>query len=235
MIVRRVPHFAADGTILSRPGKIMGIALNYHDHARETGRTPPEVQTWFSKAVTAFNRPDGAVEKPAVSDALDYEVELVAVIGRRGRHVPAAQAMDIVAGITVGCDYSVRDWQRATPTMVIGKSFDSHAPVGAEMVAPGEIDDLGGLRLKCWVNGELRQDGRAGDMVFSIAEQIAHLSQAMTLEPGDLIFTGTPAGVGVAHSPPKFLKAGDVVRCEVEGIAAVENRIVADAGQTVIG
>lgn len=235
MKIETVPHFAADGTILTRPGKIMGIALNYHDHARETGREPPTIQTWFSKAVTAFNRADGDVIKPAVSDALDYEVELVAVIGKHGRHVPVKRAMEIVSGITVGCDYSVRDWQRATPTMVIGKSFDTHAPVGRVMASPGEIENLADLRLRCWVNGELRQDGRAGDMVFSLAEQIAHLSQAMTLEPGDLIFTGTPAGVGVAHSPPKFLKVGDVVRCEVEGIAATENRVVAELAEARIG
>lgn len=232
---RAIPHLDENGTVVARPGKIMGIALNYHDHARETGRDAPTVQTWFSKASTAFNPGHGEVHLPRVSPKLDYEVELVAVIGRMARHVPEGRAMEVVAGLTVGCDYSVRDWQRATPTMLIGKSFDTHAALASQMVPVRDVSDLNEVRLRCWVNDELLQDGRAGDMVFSIAQQIAHLSKAMTLEPGDLIYTGTPAGVGVARNPQKFLKTGDVVRCEAEGLASLENRIVAEPEGMRIG
>ncbi|MEM7661009.1 MAG: fumarylacetoacetate hydrolase family protein [Pseudomonadota bacterium] len=218
-----------------RPGKILGIGLNYRDHAAETGREPPKVQTWFVKQSTAANAPYGDVEMPVVSDKLDYEAELVVVIGKYGRHVPAARAMEIVAGFACGCDYSVRDWQRATPTMNMGKGFDTHAPFGPWIVSPDELGDLSNLGVRCLVNGEVRQSGRAGDMIYGVAEQIAHLSQAFTLEPGDILFTGTPAGVGVAYDPPKFLKVGDRVRVEIDGIGHLENEIVSDLGATRIG
>jgi 2-keto-4-pentenoate hydratase/2-oxohepta-3-ene-1,7-dioic acid hydratase in catechol pathway len=220
---------------VSQPRKILGIALNYHDHARETGREAPSVQTWFVKQPTAVNDPFGEVHRPAVSGALDYEAELVVVIGRRARHVPAERAREVIAGVCVGCDYSVRDWQRATPTMIMGKGFDTHAPIGPWVTPLAEIPDLDALGIRCWVNGELRQNGRVGDMIFPIEAQIAHLTQAFTLEPGDLIFTGTPAGVGVAHQPPRFLKAGDVVRCEIDRLGTIENTIVEEIAQTRIG
>ncbi len=218
-----------------RPGKVMGIALNYRDHATETGREVPQVQTWFSKAVTAVNGPYAPVVMPGVSQALDHEVELVVVIGKRARHVPEDRAREVIAGVCVGCDYSVRDWQRATPTMILGKSFDSHAVFGPWVTSLAAVGDLSTRRLRCLVNGEIRQDGVIGDMVFGIEAQIAHLSKAMTLEPGDVIFTGTPAGVGAAHNPPKFLKVGDIVRCEIDGLGHIENEIVAENVQTVIG
>ncbi len=218
-----------------RPGKILGIGLNYRDHAAETGREPPAVQTWFVKQATAANGPFDPVALPAVSDKLDYEAELVVVIGKRGRHVPRARAAEIVAGYCCGCDYSVRDWQRATPTMIMGKGFDTHAPFGPWITTPDEIDDLDALGVRCAVNGELRQDGRAGDMIFRIADQIAHLTAAFTLEPGDVIFTGTPAGVGVAQEPPNFLKAGDQVRVEIDQLGAIEQDIVAESADVQIG
>lgn len=218
-----------------RPGKILGIGLNYHDHAAETGRTAPEVQTWFVKQATAANGPFAPVELPKVSDKLDYEAELVAVIGKRGRHVPAARAMEIVAGFCCGCDYSVRDWQRATPTMNMGKGFDTHAPFGPWIVSPDELGPLERLGVRSFVNGELRQNGRAGDMVFGIAAQIEHLTKAFTLEPGDILFTGTPAGVGAAFDPPKFVKTGDRVRIEIDQIGHIENEIIAEPGHMVIG
>lgn len=218
-----------------RPGKILGIGLNYKDHAAETGREPPKTQTWFVKQATAANGPYAPVEMPKVSDKLDYEAELVVVIGQRGRHVPAARAMEIVAGFCCGCDYSVRDWQRATPTMNMGKGFDTHAPFGPWIVSPDELGDLSDLGVRSYVNGEQRQNGRAGDMIFGVAAQIAHLTKAFTLEPGDVIFTGTPAGVGAAFDPPKFVSIGDKVRIEIDGIGHIENEIIADPGLTVIG
>lgn len=213
---------------VAAPRKILGIGLNFLDHAQETGRTPPETQTWFVKQVTALNDPYGDVHLPIVSDKLDYEVELVVVIGRGGRHIPAARAMDAIAGFTVGCDYSVRDWQKATPTMIMGKGFDTHAPIGPWIVTPDEIDSIDDLRLTTHVNGEKRQDALAANLIHKIPDLIAHLSAAFTLEPGDLIFTGTPAGVAFAMDPPKYLKVGDRVTIAIDGIGRIENRIVAE-------
>lgn len=220
---------------IQRPGKILGIGLNYRDHAAETGREPPKVQTWFVKQATAANGPYDPVEMPKVSDKLDYEAELVVIIGKSGRHVPAARAMEIVAGFSCGCDYSVRDWQRATPTMNMGKGFDTHAPFGPWIISPDELGPVENLGVRSFINGEQRQSGRAGDMIFTIAEQIAHLTTAFTLEPGDVLFTGTPAGVGAAFDPPKFVKIGDKVRVEIDGIGHIENDIIAEPGKTLIG
>jgi 2-keto-4-pentenoate hydratase/2-oxohepta-3-ene-1,7-dioic acid hydratase in catechol pathway len=218
-----------------RPNKMLGIGLNYRDHAKETGREPPTTQMWFNKQTTCLHDPFAPVLMPAVSKALDYEVELVVVIAKRGRHVPKERALDIVGGYMTGCDYSVRDWQRATQTMIMGKGFDTHGPVGPWITTPDEAGDLSKLKLKCWVNGELRQDGIAGDMIFSVAEQIEHLTKAFALEPGDLLFTGTPAGVGVAHDPPKFVKVGDRVKVEVVGLGAIEADIAQETAETRIG
>jgi 2-keto-4-pentenoate hydratase/2-oxohepta-3-ene-1,7-dioic acid hydratase in catechol pathway len=220
---------------VGRPGKILGIGLNYRDHAKETGRDPPTTQMWFNKQTTALHDPFAAVLMPAVSTALDYEVELVVVIARRGRHVPRDRAHEIIGGYMTGCDYSVRDWQRAAQTMIMGKGFDTHAPVGPWITTPEDAGDVGKLSLKCWVNGELRQNGNTGDMIFDIAAQIEHLTKAFPLEPGDLLFTGTPAGVGVAHDPPKFVKVGDKVRVEVGGLGAIEATIAQERAETRIG
>ncbi|MEN9874616.1 MAG: hypothetical protein RL186_1513 [Pseudomonadota bacterium] len=216
------------------PPRVFGLGLNYKDHAAETGRVAPDVQTWFMKQPTSVNPPFAPVEKPVVSDALDFEVELVAIIGARARHVPEARAHEVIAGYCVGCDYSVRDWQRATPTMMMGKGFDTHAPFGPWLVTPDEIEDLSHLRLRCFVNGTKMQDGCVGDMVFTLPQMIAHLSAAMTLLPGDVIFTGTPAGVGIARTPPLFLKAGDTVRCEIDQIGAIEQAIVNEVKALVL-
>lgn len=216
------------------PPRVFGIGLNYRDHAAETGREPPSVQTWFMKQTTSVNAPFGVVEKPVVSDALDFEVELVVIIGKRARHVPAERAHEIIAGYCVGNDYSVRDWQRATPTMIMGKGFDTHAPFGPWLTTPDEIGDLGALRLRCYVNEALMQDGCVGDLIFKVPDMIAHLSSAMTLLPGDVIFTGTPAGVGVARNPPLFLREGDVVRSEIDGLGMIEQRIVNEVKRVVI-
>lgn len=220
---------------VARPGKVLGIGLNYRDHAKETGREPPSVQMWFNKQSTCVNDPYGEVLMPAVSTHLDYEVELVVVIGKRGRHVPRNRAHEIVAGYMVGCDYSVRDWQRATPTMIMGKGFDTHGPAGPWITTPDEAGDIPSMKLRCIVNGETRQDATCGEMIFDVAAQIEHLTKAFTLEPGDLLFTGTPAGVAVAHNPPKFLKAGDLVRCEIDRLGAIEQTIGVEKAETRIG
>ena len=217
-----------------QPPRIFGIGLNSADHAAETGREPPAIQTWFMKQMTAVNAPYGDVEKPVVSDKLDFEVELVVVIGAKARHVPVERAGDVIAGYCVGCDYSVRDWQRATPTMIMGKGFDTHAPFGPYLVTPDEIDNLDALRLRCFVNDQLMQDGCVADLIFKVPEMIHHLSTAFTLLPGDIIFTGTPAGVGIARTPPRFLFAGDRVRCEIDGLGHIDNRIVDEVKATLI-
>jgi 2-keto-4-pentenoate hydratase/2-oxohepta-3-ene-1,7-dioic acid hydratase in catechol pathway len=220
---------------VGRPGKILGIGLNYHDHAKETGREAPTTQMWFNKQASSVHGPFDPVLMPAVSTALDYEVELVVLIGKRGRHVPRERAHEIVAGYMTGCDVSVRDWQRATQTMIMGKGFDTHGPVGPWITTADEAGDVGKLALKCWVNGELRQNGNTAEMIFNVAEQIEHLTKAFALEPGDLLFTGTPAGVGAAFTPPKFVKVGDVVRVEVERLGVIEATIAQETAATRIG
>lgn len=217
-----------------KPPRIFGIGLNYADHAAETGREPPAIQTWFMKQITAVNAPFGDVEKPCVSNMLDFEVELVVVIGAKARHVPVERAHEVIAGYCVGCDYSVRDWQKATPTMIMGKGFNTHAPFGPVLVTADEIPDLDQLRVRCYVNDQLMQDGCVADLIFKVPQMIAHLSTAFTLLPGDIIFTGTPAGVGIARNPPVYLFAGDTVRCEIDGLGAIENKIIDEVKATII-
>ncbi len=222
-----------------QPGKILGIGLNYAAHVAESvsfvKNDNPDVQIWFNKQASAANGPFDPVDLPAVSGFLDYEAELVVIIGKHGRHVPEDRALEIVAGFTCGCDYSVRDWQLASPTMTMGKSFDTHAPFGPYLVTPDEVGALDELKIQASVNGEVRQSARIGDMIASVAQQIAHLTAAFTLAPGDVIFTGTPAGVGAGFKPPKWLKAGDRVRVEIDGLGALENEIVTEDKQVVIG
>jgi 2-keto-4-pentenoate hydratase/2-oxohepta-3-ene-1,7-dioic acid hydratase in catechol pathway len=223
---------------VQKPGKILGIGVNYAAHAAESvsfiDTKKPDVQKWFNKQVTAVNGPYADVHLPKVSEQLDYEGELVVVIGKHGRHVPRERALEIVAGVTIGCDYSVRDWQRASQTMIMGKGFDTHAVFGPAIVTLDEIGDLSALELRTFVNGESRQVGYVRDQIHDIAAQIAHLTAAFSLEPGDVIFTGTPAGVGAGHTPPKWLKAGDHVRVEIDGLGFIENEIVMEPGETII-
>ncbi len=214
------------------PQKMPAIGLNYADHieeAKHLGVTIPTEQVWFCKQPNSLAGPFDGIELPRVSDQLDYEVELVAVIGKRGRHISREDAPKHVFGFTVGNDVSVRDWQRKTAQWMLGKSFDTHGPIGPVIVTSDEIGDPHRLAIRSWVNGELRQDSNLKHLVFDVWDQIAELSQAMTLEPGDLIFTGTPGGVGAGFNPPRFLKPGDVVRCEIEEIGAIENTVVAEA------
>jgi len=220
---------------VGRPGKILGIGLNYREHAKETGREPPTVQMWFNKQTTSLHDPFAPVLMPAVSSALDYEVELVVLIAKRGRHVPRERAHEIIGGYMTGCDYSVRDWQRASQTMIMGKGFDTHAPVGPWITTPDEAGDIANKSLKCWVNGELRQDSNTSDMIFDVPAQIEHVTKAFALEPGDLLFTGTPQGVGMGYNPPKFLNVGDKVKVEVGTLGAIEAVIAQERAEVRIG
>jgi len=201
----------------------MAIGLNYADHIAESGLGTPEHQVWFSKASTSANGPYDPIQIPKVSQTLDYEAELVAVIGRGGRHISRADAPAAVFGYCCGNDATERAWQHRTPQWVVGKSFDTHAPFGPWITTADEVADPHALSIRCLVNGEVRQDSNTRHLVFDLWDQIAHLSQAMTLEPGDLIFTGTPGGIGAAMKPMQFLKAGDRVRVEIEGLGALDN------------
>ena len=208
---------------IRRPGKIMAIGLNYADHIAESNLGTPEHQVWFSKAPTSANGPYDPIQVPKVSQALDYEAELVAVIGQGGRHIGKTSAPSAVFGYCCGNDATERAWQHRTPQWVVGKSFDSHAPFGPWITTADEVPDPHALDIRCLVNGEVRQASNTRHLVFDLWDQIDHLSQAMTLEPGDLIFTGTPGGIGAAMKPMRFLKDGDRVRIEIEGLGALDN------------
>lgn len=212
---------------IERPGKYLAIGMNYAKHLEEAdklGVARSKHQTWFNKQTTCISGPYDVIE-PGVTEKLDYEVELVAVIGSLAKGVRPDQAPDHVFGYCVGNDVSARDWQFHSSTFTMGKSFDTHGPIGPWIVTADEIDDPHALRLRTWVNGELRQDNNTGNMIHNLWDQIAYLSTAFTLETGDLIATGTPEGVGVGMEPQVFLQPGDVVRCEVEGIGAIENKV----------
>jgi 2-keto-4-pentenoate hydratase/2-oxohepta-3-ene-1,7-dioic acid hydratase in catechol pathway len=176
------------------------------------------------------NGPYDPIEKPKASDAIDYEAELVFIIGKRCRHVSREDAAAAIFGYSVGNDVSVRDWQMATSQFLLGKSFDTHAPFGPWIVTPDELGDPHALGIRSFVNGQKRQDSNTRHLIFDIYDQIAHVSQAMTLEPGDVIFTGTPGGVGMAMDPPCFLRAGDTVRVEIERIGVLEAKVTAEGG-----
>ena len=208
------------------PPAILAIGMNYRAHVAEMGREPPEWQYWFNKQRTAIAGPGEPIVLPAVSDAVDYEGELALVIGPRCQHVPADRALEVVAGNTVVNDVSARDWQWRTPTFTVGKSFDSHAPCGPELVTGDEVGDPGRLGIRTWVNDELRQDSSTADLIFGCAEMIEYLTTAFPLEPGTVIATGTPAGVGAGFDPPRFLADGDVVRIAIEGVGELENPVV---------
>jgi ureidoglycolate lyase len=211
-----------------RPQKVLAIGLNYADHIAESGQKTPERQIWFTKLGNAINGPYDPIQMPKVSTAIDYEAELVAIVGKRCRHVAKDDAAGVVFGYTCGNDVSVRDWQFHTPQWILGKSFDTHAPIGPWIVTADEIGDPHALGIRCLVNGEMRQNSNTCNLVFNVFDQIALLTQAMTLMPGDAIFTGTPGGVGQSMKPPQFLKACDTVRVEIDKIGAIEAKMVTE-------
>lgn len=213
------------------PEKYLAIGMNYSDHgeeARKLGLDVPPHQLWFNKQVSCINDPFGDVVLPKVSEKLDYEVELAVVIGKTCRYVSESEAPSVVGGYMVANDVSARDWQMRTGTMTLGKSFDTHGPIGPWLTMPEEAGDPHALQMRTLINGEIRQDGNTRDLIHSIWQQISYLSQVMTLKPGDILATGTPSGVGVAMDPPQFLQIGDVMRVEIDGLGHLENRVVAD-------
>ena len=220
----------ADAQLLApieRPGKYLAIGMNYGKHLEEADRLGvPRAshQVWFNKQTTCLAGPYDAIET-GNTEKLDYEVELGAVIGKLAKNVSEVDAKDYVFGYVVANDVSARDFQFHSQTMTMGKSFDTHGPIGPWIVTADEIADPHALDLKCFVNGEQRQASNTGLMLANLWQQIAYLTSAFTLEPGDLIATGTPEGVGAGMEPPVFLQPGDVVRCEIEGIGAIENRV----------
>lgn len=211
---------------VTRPGKVICIGLNYRDHCEETGARIPEYPIIFAKFPTAITGPGLPVIKPADSSQLDYEAELAVVIGRPGKDIPRGQALDYVAGYTNFNDVSARDIQFRDKQWVRGKTYDTFAPTGPFLVTPDEITDPAQLSIKCWVNGELRQNSSTANMIFDVPALIEFVSRVVTLLPGDIIATGTPSGVGVFRKPPVFLQPGDKVRVEIEGLGSLENTIV---------
>ena len=233
---RCTPIPLADVTLhapIRHPSKFFAIAANYQSHIDEVQRTtpgyvPPAYQRWFSKMPSCINDPYAPILMPPEGTDLDYEVELAIIIGRRCRRVRVEDAAGVVAGYTICNDVSVRDWQKRSPTIMLGKSFDTHGPLGPWMVTPDEIGDPHNLRVTCAVNGEIRQSGNTSEMINDCWAQIAYLSTVCTLEPGDVIATGTPSGTGGSMRPLGLLKPGDIVRCEIERIGAIEATVVAE-------
>ena len=210
------------------PPAILAVGLNYRAHAEEGGREVPSTPVIFTKHHNCVIGPGDGIHIPrAAPDKVDYEGELAIVIGKRCRHVPKERAHEIIAGYTVMNDVSVRDWQRASPTMLMGKSWDTHGPIGPWMATSDQIDPHN-LQLTTRVNDEIRQNSRTDDLIFDCFDIVQHLSTAFTLEAGTVIATGTPAGVGLYWDPPKMLKAGDEVSITIEGIGTLTNPVIAE-------
>ena len=218
---------------IRRPPKILAVGLNYRDHIEETGRPMPTVPMIFNKQSTAVTGPGGAIWRPKDSVELDYEGELGVVIGKRCRRVPKDQAAAVIAGYTIVNDVSVRDWQARSATTTMGKSWDTHCPMGPYIVTTDEVSDPHCLDLKTWVNGELRQNSNTKHLIFNCFDIVEHLSTAFTLEPGDIIATGTPSGVILGMDPKIWLKPGDVVRIAIDQLGMLENPVVAEPAGTV--
>lgn len=217
-----------------KPGKYLGISLNYADHIAETGREKPEYPSFFNKQTSCIIAQGDAIHRPRVSDKLDYEGELALVIGKRCRHVPKQCAHEVIAGYSIANDVSVRDWQIRSPTFTLGKSFDTHGPLGPWIVTADQIGDPHNLLLKTWVDNELRQSSNTRHMIFDCYDMVAYLSTAMTLEPGDIIATGTPSGVGVKMKPRGYLQPGQTVKIEIENIGSLSNPVIDEPDDTTI-
>jgi 2-keto-4-pentenoate hydratase/2-oxohepta-3-ene-1,7-dioic acid hydratase in catechol pathway len=210
------------------PPKVICIGLNYRDHAAESGAPIPREPVVFSKFATAIIGPEEPIRLPSVSREVDYEAELVLVVGKKGRNLKAEAAHDHLAGFTIGHDVSARDWQlkKDGKQWLAGKTFDTFAPIGPVLVTADEIADPHQLGIRLRLNGQTMQDSNTSQMIFRAGDLLAYLSQIVTLEPGDLIFTGTPPGVGFARKPPVFLKGGDVVEVEIDGLGVLRNPVV---------
>ena len=213
-----------------RPGKIIAIGRNYRGHAAEENVPIPEAPIIFTKFTTAVIGPGEAIRRPAFVRELDYEAELAVVIGRLTRRVRAEDALNFVGGYMCLNDVSARDIQHTDGQWDRGKSLDTFAPIGPAIVTAEEVPDPGSLPIRCRVNGEVLQDSNTRELIFSIPELIAYCSRMFTLEPGDVISTGTPAGVGFTRKPPRFLQPGDQVEVEVEGVGRLVNSVIAEDG-----
>jgi acylpyruvate hydrolase len=208
-----------------RPGKLILLGLNYRDHAEETGQKIPEVPTLFAKYSNSVVGPGAAILIPRATEQIDYEAEFAFVIGRRGHHISREHALDYVAGYTIINDVSARDYQFVTSQWMVGKTFDTHCPMGPALVLKDEIPDPHNLDISLSIAGEVLQRSNTNQLIFKIPETVEYLSQVMTLEPGDVISTGTPAGVGFTRKPPRWLRPGETVRVEIAGLGVLENPV----------
>lgn len=227
---RRIP--LADVQLIApipKPGKFLGVGLNYADHIAETGRDRPEYPTVFSKQSTCVIGNGETIYIPKISDKVDYEGELAFVVGKRCRYVSLENAPDMIAGYTIVNDVTVRDWQNRSPTWTLGKSFDTHGPMGPWLVTRDEIPDPQQLTLQTWVEGELRQNANTAQMLFNCYELLSYISQAVTLEPGDVIATGTPSGVGVKMQPRGYLRPGQMVKISISGLGTLSNPVALES------
>jgi len=210
---------------IASPPKIICLGLNYFDHAAETNAAVPDEPVIFMKPHTTIIGPNESIIKPKFVKRLDYEGELAIVMGKKAKNIPVSEAQEHIFGYTILNDVSARDFQFKDGQWTRGKSFDTFAPTGPCITTTNQLSDTANLAVRTWVNGELRQNGTTRNMAFSVNEIVHHLSRVMTLEPCDIIATGTPAGVGFAMKPPKYLQHGDVVRIEIEGIGVLENTV----------
>ena len=217
------------GPAVPAPERILCLGLNYADHALEGGRAVPTWPDTFVRGHQTLLGPYADLVKPALSESFDYEGELGIVIGAGGRYIPASKAVDAIAGFTVLNDASVRDWQRAGTQWTPGKNFDGTMPIGPEIVTPDEVD-VSDLALSTVLNGQVMQSARTSQMLVDVPSSVEFFSSFTTLRPGDVIATGTPAGVGFARNPPVWLRPGDVIEITIEGIGTIRNRVVAEEG-----
>jgi 2-keto-4-pentenoate hydratase/2-oxohepta-3-ene-1,7-dioic acid hydratase in catechol pathway len=236
--IRRAPHAQVAVAQLQapvpQPLKFMGIGFNYRAHAQEMGVDTVAAPLFFNKQATCITGPRAEIPLPAANVMLDYEGELALVIGRRCRNVPVERAHEVIGGWLVCDDISARAWQRESSTVTLGKSHDGFGPIGPWVVTPDEIDDPQKLWVRTTVNGDLRQDGCTADMLHSVSEQIAYLSARCTLQVGDLLTTGSPAGSAQGLTPSPWLQAGDEVKVVVEGVGVLQNTVVAQRAETLI-
>ncbi len=214
---------------IPEPRTVYAIGLNYRAHAAEMGATLPTRPIVFAKVRTCIVGTGDAIEIPKASEQVDWEAELCFVIGKAGRHISAEHALEHVAGYMNGNDVSVRDWQMHFPTWMMGKGFDTHGPIGPYLVTRDEVPDPHALKLQLWVNGVLKQESSTDDLIFNIPQIIEYVSEAITLQPGDIFFTGTPAGVGMGRTPQEWMKAGDLVKVEIGNLGVLENPVVPEA------
>jgi len=216
------------------PEKIVCVGLNYRDHAKESNMPIPPEPVLFSKFPSTIIGPKNPIIKPEVTNELDYEVELVVVIGEGGRHIPESSALKHVAGYTVGNDVSARDWQLKKPggQWMAGKTFDTFAPIGPSilvnplLLSPGDTFDPNKLGIRCFLNDKKVQDSNTSEFIFNVQQVVAYISRIVTLKPGDLIFTGTPPGVGFGKKPPVYMNVKDKVMCEIDELGSLENHII---------